>query len=178
MGEIRDNESAKFALEAANTGHLVLATLHANSSMLVINRLMELGVDRSEVINSVRCSFSQRLVKRICPHCKTKKDITDVKFKDFFDRNEIEEKLRPKQIFEINHNGCHFCDFTGFKGRVLVDEVLPFNNQIKEKFIDLNNLIYLRKTITEEFKFNTMLLNGITKVSEGIIPFSELNKLL
>jgi len=179
MGEIRDPESAKFAVEAANTGHLVLATLHANSSMLVINRLMELEVDRSEIINSVRCSFSQRLVKRICPHCKSKMDEKhSAMIKDFFDRNEIHENERPKNIYEVNHGGCQYCDYTGFKGRILIDEVLPFNNKIKELFDENKNLIHLRKNITETQGFNTMLLNGIKKVEEGIIPFSELNKLL
>lgn len=180
MGEIRDEQSAQFALEAANTGHLVLATLHANSSILVISRLMELGVERNEIINSLRCAFSQRLVKRLCPHCR--KEITEYKnneeYKDFFNRYKIEENEQPKKIFELNQNGCKFCNYTGFKGRILIDEVLPFNDDIKTNFIENKNLIKLREQITKELKFNTMLLNGLKKVEEGLIPFSELNKLL
>jgi len=177
MGEIRDEESAKFALEAANTGHLVFATLHANSSMLVVNRLMELGVEKSEIITSLRCAFSQRLVKRLCQHCMIKKDL-DEEIIDFFKRNEIEEKQYPKNIYELNPNGCKFCNYTGFKGRVLIDEVIPFNNKIKEMFDENNNLLKLRKIITNKMNFKTMLLNGINKNENGIIPFSELNKLL
>lgn len=179
MGEIRDPESAQFALEAANTGHLVFATLHANSSMLVINRLMELGVDRSEIINSVRLSFSQRLIKRLCPHCKEKVEVAGNEIiNDFLVRNEIDEKLYPKHVYEINHNGCKYCNQTGFKGRVLVDEVIPFNTKIKEHFSETENLLQLRKKITYDEKFLTMLINGLKKTEEGIIPFSELNKLL
>jgi len=179
MGEIRDNESAQFALEAANTGHLVFATLHANSAMLVINRLMELGVDRSEIINSIKCCFSQRLIKRLCPHCKKEIKVeNNIEILDFFKRNEIEDKDYPSVLHDINKNGCKFCNNTGFKGRVLIDEVIPFNNKIKSTFTNNNNLIELRNIITDKFHFPTMLINGLKKSEEGIIPFSELNKLL
>ena len=179
MGEIRDEESAKFAIEAANTGHLVFATLHANSSMLVINRLIELNVDKSEIINSIRCSFSQRLIKRLCPHCRKKIEVKqDNKIMEFLKRNEIIEDLWPKFVYDINLNGCKYCNNTGFKGRVLIDEVIPFNNKIKESFGNTDNLISMRNKITEDFNFPTMILNGIEKSKEGVIPFSELNKLI
>lgn len=180
MGEIRDNDTAQFALEAANTGHLVLATLHANSSLLVFDRLLELGVDYNKSMNSVICSFSQRLIKHVCPHCRTQKVLTKgCNELNMLGKLEYEtDHLIDSVVYEINPTGCVKCDHKGFKGRVIIDETLPITNKVKEILGNPNTLTIHKRLELNEIGYKTMLDNAITLTKDGIIPFSEIFKVI
>lgn len=178
MGEIRDKESAQFAIEAANTGHLVLGTLHANDSVLVIERLKELGVQKEDVINSLICSFSQRLVKKLCRHCKIKIPLND-EIKKYFRNAEIDinEKDMPSEIWSAHPQGCEHCDYIGTKGMVLVDELVHFNNATKLIFATDENIIKQRNSI-KETGYIPMIDNAWDKCMEGEIGYEEIVKVV
>lgn len=122
IGEIRDEETAHIAVRAAITGHLVLSTIHTNSAASVVTRLIDMGVEPYLVADSLICSVSQRLVRKLCVHCK-KEDIT----------TSIETKLlglnEPKKIYRAC--GCSVCSNTGYLGRIGIFEILPVTSEVR-----------------------------------------------
>jgi len=123
IGEIRDSETANIGFDAAQTGHLVLSTLHTNDSISSIDRLTDLEVDRSQIASSLSSIIAQRLVRRICPHC-----IVD----------HLPEKAEWSQLFEEvpNHikfykgKGCDVCNYTGYMGRSLISELYTIDDAL------------------------------------------------
>ena len=116
IGEIRDDETAEMAIRAAQTGHLVLSTLHTNDSFGAITRLIGLGVDPSMITSSLIGVVSQRLARRICPHCKGVYSPSEDLVKEFF-------VTPPEDINWVKGHGCHECNYTGFKGRLALAEL-------------------------------------------------------
>ena len=141
VGEIRDGETASIALRAAMTGHLVLSTIHTNDARSSIDRLLGIGVEPYMISGSVKGIISQRLVRKICPHCKTayKPD---------------ESELKALQLPETSEftfykgKGCPDCFFTGYRGRQAVFEILVFNSEIKRAIIK-GDALELEKAIDE-----------------------------
>ncbi len=123
VGEIRDKETARVALAAANTGHLVLSTVHTNDSVASITRLLDLGVLKSQVADSLRAVISQRLVRNLCTDCSEKYDAKD-ELNEMFEEPLLQESvmLRRKGSEEACA-GCSSCDGTGYKGRTVVPEL-------------------------------------------------------
>jgi len=125
VGEIRNEKTAKLAISSSITGHLVLSTLHTNNMVTTIKRLIDLGVDTYLVLAGVRAIISQKLVRRLCPHCKTKKVVTP----------HIADALKLKIDTEIFEEvGCPKCNYSGYTGRFAVYEILILNDNIKELF--------------------------------------------
>ena len=116
IGEIRDAETAEMAIRAAQTGHLVLSTLHANDSLGSINRLTGLGIDPSMITSSLIGVISQRLARRICPHCKETYKPSKELIKEFF-------ATPPTDISWVKGQGCAECNYAGFKGRLALAEL-------------------------------------------------------
>ena len=113
VGETRDEQTAAIAVSAAITGHLVMSTIHTNDAVSTIVRLIDMGIESYMIANSLAGVVAQRLVKKICTHCKYEKEPT-----------EIEKNLVPglKTLYE--GRGCHNCNDTGYKGRIAVHEIL------------------------------------------------------
>jgi len=128
IGEIRDNETAKIAIEAAMTGHLVLSTIHANSAAGAIARFVGLGVDRQALANSIECSIGQRLTRRICPNCKEEDKLSPEVLREV--KNilaSIDPSARaviPKELKFFKGHGCDQCNGIGYKGRIGLYEVI------------------------------------------------------
>lgn len=135
IGEIRDEETAKIAIEAAQTGHLVLSTIHANSAAGAISRFAGLGVEKSSLANAIEFSIGQRLARRICPHCKT----TDTPSAEALQRaqeilNSINNKdiKVPKELKFYRGTGCDQCKQLGYKGRVGLYETIATSQSIQK----------------------------------------------
>jgi type IV pilus assembly protein PilB len=116
VGEIRDSETAEMAFRAAQTGHLVLSTLHTNDAISSVTRLLDLGVDASLLASCLLGVLSQRLVRQVCPHCKMEYIPSDEVMREFF-------KIPPHDVAWYKGQGCSHCNHTGYSGRVAVAEL-------------------------------------------------------
>ncbi|MBY0280849.1 MAG: Flp pilus assembly complex ATPase component TadA [Alphaproteobacteria bacterium] len=145
IGEIRDEETAKMALRSAMTGHLVIATLHANDSFGVTSRLIDLGLDPSLLAGNIICAVAQRLVRKCCTDCKA--------------------------------NGCEICDQLGYKGRTLIAEILPFDDDL-DALVSKNasRLDILKMAHTKNYQ--TLNDSALKKVADGITTKSEVKRIL
>lgn len=162
VGEIRDMETASIAIHAALTGHLLFSTLHTNDAPGAITRLMDMGIENYLVASTLICVMAQRLVRRICPICKTREDLpADVLKKISADIREV-----------WTGRGCDACSGTGYKGRIGIFEVLPVSGPIRE-------LIMKRATIKEmkdkaiELGMRTLREDGIEKIIKGVTTIDE-----
>lgn len=167
LGEIRDNETAKMAVRAAITGHLVLTTLHTNNSFASINRLRDLGVEDYLIKQSVNTLASQRLVRKLCS-CKKKRKISKKEYdfvKNYFDIDENTYIYEPSSC-----DKCH----DGYIGREAVEEIVDFDEDYKELFFENKNFSKNDLNLLNKKKnFKSMTYNGIKKVLEGITSFEE-----
>jgi len=172
MGEVRDAQSAQFAVEAANTGHLVFTTLHANSSVDAFERLVELEVEPAKIATSALAIFAQRLVKKVCHHCYIERDITSEEI-EMLQRLEIfTEETIPKTIIDANPDGCPICGNTGFVGRTLVDEVIAINQKIRELITNRVPAFEIRKEVSK-MGYKAMVENGIEKMKNKETTLEE-----
>ena len=172
MGEVRDSESAQFAVEAANTGHLVFTTIHANSAVDAFERLAELEVEPAKIATSALAIFAQRLVKKVCPHCYIEREIKDEE-REMLERLEIfKSEDIPKTIIDANPNGCNICNHTGFIGRTLIDEVVAVNQKIREMITNRTPSFEIRKEVSK-MGYKAMVENGIEKMKQKQTTLEE-----
>ncbi|HPD18633.1 MAG TPA: ATPase, T2SS/T4P/T4SS family [Candidatus Goldiibacteriota bacterium] len=170
VGEIRDDETASIAIKSALTGHLVLSTLHTNDAPTTVARLVDMGVDPIYVGSSVLIAISQRLVRRVCEHCKEKvKEIDLVKAKKFGIPPEI---LEGGEYYE--GAGCPNCHYTGYRGRIAAYEVLPINTAIREIVFrkgtlnDLKREAWRQGMVTIREAAIQIMKQGVTTLDEVI----------
>lgn len=173
IGEIRDSETAKIAVRASITGHLVLSTIHTNNSLSTIERLLDMNVERYLLSSALSGIISQKLAKMICPHCRIKEKTTPYQKKVF----KLALNKDVDEIYNPNPKGCDKCN-KGYHGRVAIQEVLMINDEIKnalneEKLDkeDLNKLVYTSDVIT-------MLQDGLMKILDGSTSFEEIYKII
>lgn len=170
IGEIRDNETAKIAIRASITGHLVLSTLHTNNSITTIERLLDMDVERYLLSSSLKGIISQTLAKRLCNKCKKERPTTDTEKRIFKKALNID----IDKIYEPV--GCSECR-NGYKGRIALQEVLLINDEIRNainnqvKREDLRAMIYQKGV-------KTLLQDGLLKVIDGITTIDEVFKLV
>lgn len=131
VGEIRDQKTASLAIESALTGHLVFSTLHTNSAVGTIQRLLNMEIDRFLISAAVKLIISQRLVRKICNHCREKYEIP----KKYYDLLRQEIGVDPEKDFFYKAKGCDKCNNTGFKGRIGLFEVLEMSPVIEEMIV-------------------------------------------
>ncbi len=167
LGEIRDTETAIIAVRASITGHLVLSTLHTNDAVTSIPRLFDLGVDSFLLSSSLLAVIAQRLVRKICPHCKESYTITEHErdLLDFFNVKEVPEEL-------YKGKGCNLCNQTGYLGRTAIGEILIVNEEIKE-MISNRASVKLIKDQAVKSGMKTILQDGLSKAKAGITTLSE-----
>lgn len=168
LGEIRDKETAKMAVRAAITGHLVLTTLHTNNSFASINRLRDLGVEDYLIKQSVNTLASQRLVRKLCS-CKKKRKISKKEYnfiKNYFDIDE--------ETYIYEPGSCEKCH-DGYLGREAVEEIVDFDEAYKKLFFENKNFNKNDlEILNKEKNFKSMTYNGIKKVLEGVTSFEEI----
>ncbi|MFA5029910.1 MAG: GspE/PulE family protein [Patescibacteria group bacterium] len=177
IGEIRDPETAKVAIEAAMTGHLVLSTIHTNSAAGAIPRFVGLGIDRQMLANSIECSIGQRLVRKICPYCKVKTKLEPAVLKEV---EEILSQISPKANIKIPQplefyqaKGCSKCGNIGYKGRLGLYEVLEMTPEL-QKLIQLEDVTNtdIEKAAVKNGAI-LVLQDGILKAVDGETTVEE-----
>ena len=178
VGEIRDRETAEIAIQAGQTGHYVLSTIHTIDAVEVITRLRKVGVQDYDIASTVATTISQRLVRRLCPKCKKERDFTKEE-KDFIkkigDKYGIEYNLTGKKTY--NAVGCEFCNHSGYFDRVGLFEVLDITDELKEMIMDGKSSIEIRRKALEQ-KYRPLVVDGVNKVLNGLTNLDELNKKL
>ena len=178
VGEIRDKETAEIAMQAGQTGHYVLSTIHTIDSVEVITRLRKIGISNYDIASILATSLSQRLVRRICPHCAQERDFTEQEKQVI---REIGEKygktfdLEGKKTYETI--GCKRCNNTGYYERIAIFEILLVNDEIKELITKDASSFEIRKKALET-GYEPFIVDGIRKVLDGITTLSELNSKL
>ena len=170
IGEIRDNETAKIAVRASITGHVVLSTIHTNNSLNTIERLLDMDVERYLLASSLEGIISQKLARRLCPHCRKKRP-TNAYEKQLF------KKVLHKDIKEIYTSvGCEECG-NGYKGRIALHEVLIINQAIRDAISDEMPKDKLRELVYKA-DVETLLQDGLKKVIDGYTTFEEVLKII
>ncbi|RLC37620.1 type II secretion system protein GspE [candidate division Kazan bacterium] len=173
VGEIRDQETANIAINASLTGHLVLSTLHANSAIGAIPRLIDLAARPKLFANALQIVVAQRLLRTVCPKCGKKYKPTPE------EKRQIRKILPDAKIpeFLIRATGCEACNNTGFKGRVGIFEVLKVTPEIRELIIGKQSVRTIAKQAIAQGMV-TMAQNGIDKVLKGQTTLKELFRII
>ena len=169
VGEIRDLDTAGIAIKAAQTGHLVLSTLHTNSAPETLTRLANMGVPAFNIATSVSLIIAQRLGRRLCSICKTKADIPDEALKE---AGFTDEMLSEATIFKPV--GCDACS-GGYKGRVGIYEVVRITDAISRIIMEGGNAIQIADVARKE-GFNNLRTSALMKVAQGVTSLEEANR--
>ena len=175
VGEIIDKETAEIAMQAGQTGHYVLSTIHTIDAIEVITRLRKNGISDYDIASTLSTAISQRLVRRICSYCRKEREFTE-------EEKNIIQKIGAKYGVEYNLKGkktyspvgCKRCNNVGFVGRIGVFEILDLDDDIKELVMNGASSIEIRKQALKG-KYKPLVVDGIRKVIDGITNLEELN---
>lgn len=169
VGEIRDQETAEIAIKAAQTGHLVLSTLHTNDAPQTLARLANMGVAPYNIASSVSLIIAQRLARRLCKHCKQPVDVPkEALLKEGFH----EDMLKDLVIYTAK--GCEQCA-DGYRGRVGIYQVMPVTEPMGQIIMEGGNALQLAEQASRD-KVNDLRQSGLLKVSQGVTSLEELNR--
>ncbi|VAW91809.1 Type IV fimbrial assembly, ATPase PilB [hydrothermal vent metagenome] len=170
VGEIRDLETAEIAIKAAQTGHLVLSTLHTNDAPQTLTRLVNMGVPGYNIASSVHLIVAQRLCRRLCPHCKKTLDIPkEALLEEGFSKEEIKQGITiygPK--------GCDQCS-EGYKGRVGIYQVMPVSEEMGRIIMEGGNAMVLGDQAQKE-GIPDLRQSGLKKIKDGMTSLDEINR--
>jgi len=184
VGEIRDSETASLSIHAALTGHLVLSTLHTNTALGAITRMIDMGVETFLLASSLRMVIAQRLVRRICENCKEEIQVSDLikskimeEIKDIPPEEIKKYEIEPgSELRFFKGKGCNKCNGLGLKGRIAVYEVIPITNPMKDIIFDkMGNESLLIQERNKE-RFVTMKQDGILKILKGKTTIEEVER--
>jgi type IV pilus assembly protein PilB len=171
VGEIRDLETASIAIKAAQTGHMVMSTLHTNSAPETLTRLLNMGVPTFNVATTVSLIIAQRLARRLCPYCKTPTEIPEA----ILQEEGMMEIGIPKEEFQLfAPNGCDKCS-DGYKGRVGVYEVVRITPEISRIIMEGGNSIEIADA-AKRAGFNDLRVSALRKVAQGLTSLAEANR--
>ena len=172
VGEIRDTETANLAAQAALTGHLVLSTLHTNEAAGAATRLVNLGLEPFIITSALKGVLAQRLMRKLCRSCTepfepTEADLKSVKW--------VEEIMVPDMLWRANKNGCPNCDHTGYRGRLVVGELILISDSVAESIIEMKSSLEIEKiAIIEGMK--TLHYDAVLWASEGATSLEEIKR--
>nr|WP_321271712.1 type IV-A pilus assembly ATPase PilB [uncultured Tolumonas sp.] len=170
VGEIRDLETAEIAIKAAQTGHLVLSTLHTNSSAETLTRLLNMGVPAFNVASSVTLIMAQRLARRLCPHCKQPHHIPDNELLEMgYTHDEVVAGITLYKPI-----GCSECS-NGYKGRVGIYEMMPMSENIANLIMEGGNSLQIAQMAIKEGMM-TLYRSGLEKARIGVTSLAEVNR--
>ena len=176
VGEIRDKETGEIAIQAGQTGHYVLSTIHTIDAVEVITRLRKMGLPDYDIASTLATSISQRLVRKLCPKCKKERSFTEdekEKVITLGKRYNIEFDLRRKKTYDAI--GCKYCNNTGYYDRIGIFEVLDINDEIKELIMNNASSIEIKRHALEG-TYKPLCIDGINKVLDGTTNLEELNR--
>jgi type IV pilus assembly protein PilB len=166
VGEVRDSETAGIAVQAALTGHRVLSTLHTNDAAGAITRLMDMGIEPFLVASVMLASFAQRLVRKVCPHCRIPHTPTAEAVK-YWQLDQVDTRN-----FIIGQ-GCYNCMHTGYKGRTGVYEVLVIDDAIQDMILKRLSAHEINRAAIDAGNFSTLRDNALEKVIQGVTSLEE-----
>ncbi len=170
VGEIRVEDTAQIAIQSALTGHLVFTTVHANNVVDVLGRFLNMKVDLYNFVSALNCVLAQRLVRKICLHCKHPASASDQLLE--------ESGLDPAELRDFTFyegSGCIECNGTGFHGRLAVSELLDLSDRIRELILEKRPASEIRRAAKEE-GMTFLRESAMEKVFEGITTLREINK--
>ncbi len=177
VGEIRDKETGEIAIQAGQTGHYVLSTIHTINAVEVITRLRKMGLSDYDIASTLATVISQRLVRKLCPKCRKERKFTE-------EEKQIINKISEKYGMEFDLNGttydsvgCKYCNNTGFYDRIGVFEILNITDEIQTEIMNGKSSIEIRKIALQQ-GYRPLVVDGIRKVIEGYTTLEELNKKL
>ncbi|WP_069632116.1 GspE/PulE family protein [Campylobacter pinnipediorum] len=165
IGEIRDQETLRIAIQAALTGHLVFSTLHTNDAISALPRIIDMGIEPYLVSGALVGIEAQRLVRKLCPHCKQKINLSKTAMKDF-------ENFLPQEYQFYTNVGCEHCSGTGYMGREMISEILPISDHIQNLVANSATKEEIRKVAYKE-GFIDMFKDGILRAARGITTIEE-----
>jgi type IV pilus assembly protein PilB len=168
VGEIRDLETATIASQAALTGHLVLTTMHTNNALQAVTRLIQIGVEPFLVAPSIIGVMAQRLVRRLCEHCKEKYELSRAEIEEFFIWD-------GQPVFFHRAKGCERCNFTGFSGRIAIHELFIIDEATRQHIARNASILDIQK-YARDAGFTTMRYDGFKKVLMGLTTVDEINQ--
>ena len=175
VGEIRDPETAGLAVNTALTGHLLFSTLHTTDSATSLPRLLDLGVEPYLIASTVNVVIGQRLVRRICPKCGEKHQLTDIEKKSL-DETLPNTKLTAGQSF-MRGTGCDHCNGSGYHGRIGINEILVVDDAIREAFLRKASASEIRKLAMKN-GMTPMIVDGVNKAADGITTLEEILRVI
>ena len=178
LGEVRDEETAEIAMQAGQTGHYVLSTIHTINAIEVISRLRKMNVSNYDIASTLATSISQRLIRKLCPYCKKEREFT-AEEKQII--GEIGEKYNIKFDLEnaktFDAIGCEKCNQSGYYDRIGIFETLLITDPIKDLIVKNASTLEIREEAYKE-GYRPMIVEGIKKVINGITTLTELNSKL
>lgn len=166
VGEIRDRETASISMEASQTGHLLLSTLHTNSAAATITRLVDLGIEPFMVASSVAGILAQRLVRRPCPNCKVPKTPPAAVMK------RLGSTPLPKDAQWMEGKGCEQCKGSGYKGRMAIHELMAINDELRDLITRRTPETRIRDAARRN-GMRTLLEDGVAKAAKGLTTLEE-----
>ena len=178
LGEIRDPETAEIAMQAGQTGHYVLSTIHTIDAVEVITRLRKMGVSNFDISSTLATSVSERLVRRLCPECKKERSFTEEEkdvIKKISEIYNIKFDLQGKKTYDAI--GCKHCNNTGYYGRIGIFEVLQIDDDLRALIVNNDSTVAIRKKALEN-GYLPLVIDGISKVVDGITNLQEINNKL
>lgn len=170
VGEIRDQETAQIAINAALTGHLVFTTVHANNVLDVLGRFLNMGVELYNFVSALNCILAQRLVRNICPHC--------IRTAHYPDEYLSESALDPAKYRDFDFKegaGCFECGGTGFRGRTAIHELLDLSERIRDMILERKSASEIKRQAREE-GMTFLRESALEKVFSGVTTLKEINK--
>lgn len=171
IGEIRDSETAKIAVRASITGHLVLSTIHTNNSLNTIERLIDMDVQKYLLSSALEGVISQKLARKLCDHCKIKRPATQ------YEKEIIKSVLGIDIEYLYDVEGCEHCN-NGFSGRIAIHEVLIINQEIRDALSNNTSKEELRELVYNKAGVTTLLQDGLEKTVLGLTTFEEILKII
>jgi type IV pilus assembly protein PilB len=169
VGEIRDTETARIAIDAAMTGHLVFSTLHTNDAPSAITRLIEMGVEPFLVASSIECVLAQRLARKLCPRCKVEYEPPAEVLKEVGVRD-------PNATF-YRAMGCNNCSGTGYRGRIALVELMPMSEEIERLAVERSSSEDIRRLALAQ-GMRSLREDGMRKVERGITSLEEVLRIV
>ncbi len=178
VGEIRDNETAEIAVQAGQTGHYVLSTIHTIDSIEVITRLRKMGLSNYDIASTIANVISQRLIRKVCPHCAKKREFTETEkaiIKKIYDKYNVNTNLDDKFTYDIV--GCDKCNGSGYYDRIAIYEILELNDELKEAIIKNESSIEIKKKALG-YGYKPFVVDAMDKVVDGETTIDEVNRKL
>jgi len=178
VGEVRDKETAEIAMQSGQTGHYVLSTIHTINAIEVITRLRKVGISNYDISSTLATAISQRLVRKICPHCAVEREFEEdemKKMQSVVGKYGIDLDFEGKKTYTTI--GCDKCNNTGYYDRIALFEILIIDDEIRELIVENASSLQIRD-VALKGTYKPLAVDGINKVLQGITTLDEINNKL